>query len=613
MASDTTTWRDDVVASAIHNAFCLGHDLVELRSRIQLAQGAVIPGGGPPPLLATPDSLWMASQWRATWNRIISMHAKLFPDSVTADTLYHPPDKTQIPYLYPPSPDYTNIGIRIRGDLLQNFGLCEVTRRAINCLTLLYVDPALSMIKGDLERYQARIVHDVLANASEPWAPPAGKAAGPPPLAVTARAIHVLTEELVGFLEAWDGYLRENLFTGGRLPDDAGELDAYEAGRALASLSWGISVKTLPMIAAGAKGGSLVEVWKVMFQEREVTALQHRVGALGGALDEAWYHAHPDRKRPMDTLEASAPDPELPSECLRAVRHGLEYWRRTVLWLDKGGRFTPELAEQLRLALIAQSGIWHSLVLGKQTLSTFTVESVTHQIMNNFVAEMQKAAGGAIVSTGTAEIEQLAAHSQQALKDLLGASLWTLSGVALVIMLILGAVLTVHHFSPETFGWVPTGISSIGGVFTAWLFGQRSMQRIKSIVEVQLRATVDKARTTAAGRSAIGVITSLASTATSSLESAFEKGYAQLRVELASLNHYVSTTYPLVELMVTHADTLAVKGSYEFLTTVIWSDSERKENLEHITFAAFGPIAAFVKATSADGARRGEAIGPRAG
>src|ERR1700674_4789926 len=86
---------------ALHDAFMLGWAIVELRSRIQMA-------------LAEPQrpGLQLSSVWRASFNRIAGMQSKTFPTCTTALTLYEPPGKESLPYLYPPEPDYANVGIK---------------------------------------------------------------------------------------------------------------------------------------------------------------------------------------------------------------------------------------------------------------------------------------------------------------------------------------------------------------------------------------------------------------------------------------------------------------------------------------------------------------------
>src|SRR4051812_14848047 len=132
----------------VHDAFYLGSQIVELRSRIQIGRADI-----------TDFSLQTASVWRSIFNRITVLQIKAFPLSSTANTLYEPPDKNGLPYLYPPSPDYGDIGIAgsdsSGSKILEEFKLFEVTRRAINCLTLLYLKEKESLVPRVIKENKA--------------------------------------------------------------------------------------------------------------------------------------------------------------------------------------------------------------------------------------------------------------------------------------------------------------------------------------------------------------------------------------------------------------------------------------------------------------------------
>src|SRR5207248_2132863 len=51
---------------------------------------------------------------------------------------------------------------------------------------------------------------------------------------------------------------------------------------------------------------------------------------------------------------------------------------------------TLESSRNLRQGLITQAGIWQTLMLGQQTLRSFTAESVTQRILNNFMSDFEK-------------------------------------------------------------------------------------------------------------------------------------------------------------------------------------------------------------------------------
>jgi len=234
---DVPPAQDTGVDGVLHGAFMLGWKIVELKGRIQIA------------LIELEDSgLHLASVWRACFNRIAALQDKAFPRGTTAQTLYEPPSKENLPYLYPPEPDYANVGIS-GATILDNFQLYEVTRRAINCLTLLYVKEDESLIPDAVKRNQNHLVAEILKATQNPGGGGGMQPTGEPssPQDNLQKAKETLAERTVKFLDAWDGYLRENYYTGGLIPNNDLELIAYEAGRSMASLSWGISAALVPL------------------------------------------------------------------------------------------------------------------------------------------------------------------------------------------------------------------------------------------------------------------------------------------------------------------------------------------------------------------------------
>lgn len=144
---------------ALRDAFLLGVGIVELKNRVQISLLKNHPTSG----------LRLASVWRASFNRIAALQVKAFEKSTTAQTLYEPPDQNVLPYLYPPTPDYADVGI-VGVESLSEFKLYDVTRRAINCLTLLYVREDESLVPDKIKRYQDRLVTDILKAAQNPEA-----------------------------------------------------------------------------------------------------------------------------------------------------------------------------------------------------------------------------------------------------------------------------------------------------------------------------------------------------------------------------------------------------------------------------------------------------------
>jgi len=95
---------------------------------------------------------------------------------------------------------------------------------------------------------------------------------------------------------------------------------------------------------------------------------------------------------------------------------------------------------------------------------------------------------------------------------------------------------------------------------------------------------------------------------------AFERAYAQIRVELKGLGHSFAVSYPLIEFFATRlkagdkkltpsvGETTAdgskkVTFEQRFVTTVLWTEDERREQVERIASAALGPLATLLAPT----------------
>jgi hypothetical protein len=293
-------WQSAGAVQDLRNAFILGWSLVELRSRVQMAalDDKKLPStakgsdgnGGPDPVNPVQlvkgmnDRLLRASRMRTGFNSIVVLQRAKFPSSVTVDTLYDPPDEKELPYLYPPAPDYANIGINPLGieedgrPVWADFRLFDATRRAINCLTLLLVTPEDSLVPTMVASQQARLSDQIL-EAAEKESRRASKdtdeaAAMTHSLATTAvrswehydaetsaastqeniplaprteygKAITTLSFLTVRLLQAWDGYLRERITAEGFGANNLITLLAYEAGRNMATISWNTSVNAI--------------------------------------------------------------------------------------------------------------------------------------------------------------------------------------------------------------------------------------------------------------------------------------------------------------------------------------------------------------------------------
>jgi hypothetical protein len=160
------------------------------------------------------------------------------------------------------------------------------------------------------------------------------------------NAIQLVSNQAVHYLETWDSYARETLYVSGGGDAEANEMQliAYEAGRAMTSLSWGITTATVPIEDAMNKHGAdsltlqthpelkkrLEDTWLSVFDERSITSIQRQVSALSTALDEAYYRVHPNVSRQDANDVGVQPNLDLPSQAIRAVSESLNYWMRAV-------------------------------------------------------------------------------------------------------------------------------------------------------------------------------------------------------------------------------------------------------------------------------------------
>ena len=348
-----------------------------------------------------PDNAWFTSLWRATFSRIAESHKRSFPGSSTANTYYDLPDPSNAPnyqalaasgydasttylpylYLYPAGgQDYGNIGIQRDSEIPSDFKLYDVARRALNCLTLLYAAPEESLIPVTVSEFQKQLVQNIsnyrqltatLSNAAQPQSEPTtpnqpaasqggevgqpGTASGATPQDAFSseeqrnNAIQLVSNQAVHYLETWDSYARETLYVSGGGDAEANEMQliAYEAGRAMASLSWGITTATVPIEDAMNQRGEdiqahpelkkhLEEAWLSVFDERSITSIQRQVSALSTALDEAYYRVHPNVSRQDANDVAVQPNLDLPSQAIRTASESLNYWMRAVQLICTG-------------------------------------------------------------------------------------------------------------------------------------------------------------------------------------------------------------------------------------------------------------------------------------
>ena len=106
------------------------------------------------------------------------------------------------------------------------------------------------------------------------------------------------------YLENWDSFARETLYVSGSGIAQSNEMQlvAYEAGRAMSSLSWGITTTTVPLEDAASpiedSETLLKGAWLNVFDEPTISSIQHQISALSTAMDGAYYRVHTDIPHP---------------------------------------------------------------------------------------------------------------------------------------------------------------------------------------------------------------------------------------------------------------------------------------------------------------------------
>ncbi|HJR08474.1 MAG TPA: hypothetical protein VJ842_14530 [Pyrinomonadaceae bacterium] len=616
---------------ALRDAFLLGSGIIELKNRVQIAAHREHQESG----------LRLASVWRASFNRIAALQVKAFEKSTDAKTLYEPPDKDALPYLHPPDPDYADVGI-VGVESLKDFKLYDVTRRAINCLTLLYVKEEESLVPEKIKSFQERLVPKILEAARNQ------QAGGGDPNATDEenpqeKAKATLTERIVKFLDAWDGYLRENFYAGGKFTNDDLELVAYEAGHSVSSFSWGIASATeLLEHDQEATEEKFLAAWQSIFRVQNVNRLQHQISALSSELDDAYYLEHPDVKRVVANAVLVAPNPDLPSQSIQAVKNSIDYWQRTVEWIpdhlkqlrDQSDTQTAPWSKKLRLALAEQSNIWQTLLTGQQTLRAYNMESVTHDIMRGVTAEIQnnlRTNFQGAMQQAQQTMKQVAEEVKGALdtaKDIAVSGVETLFGsfkrwlfwiVVIAVVIFVGLFLyTWANDNPQSGlgNLIGAGVSAVAG----WL-GFGSLKNEKAAQQTAIQAENNAAKlkvdsqatagATDAASSSIGggsILTSIQGaaqqTGTIILE-ALERGYEQARIELDSLSRSVAVSYPLVEFF---GINLTLEGNVKVLTDILWGEAQRDAEIDRVTRAAFGPLSAFILSSADDKKEIGDGV-----
>ena len=574
-------------------------------------------------------SLARTSLWRSLFVSIAATHSICFPNSTTKNTPYDPVPtpslESHLPYLYPSSePNYALIGIMGIGDentgdtSLKNFILYDTARRSLNCLTLLHTKPEESLVPDIICDYQQRIVAAIFSQPAVPGdmtslesivsaieegttsveqkledesthilRPYLGETCvGPSPDSLNA-AIRILTFLTIRFLDSWDGYLRENFYVGGQLKNNELELQAYEAGRSLATLSYGTSLMisplengsndTLPDDQKKAVIEKLATSWTNIFDDAFINTIQRQISALGPSLDEGYY-AFKNIHRPAS---GEKPAPDIPSRGIHAITYNLEYWKRTIKWMVQSpSNATIEMWQDLRQTLVAQSGIWQSLMLGEQTLRSFSTGSVTQKIINDLMGDFENA------------LRQQSGNTLDRYRV-------PLIVAAVILLVVLGGGLLLLALTGQLQS-VTAVIGLVVGSVVA--FVSAALTRVGSIFSPATNGNSSTAGTSANASSVEQRLSGILGATEATAISIFQNAYNQIQLEFDDLNHYVAISYPLVDFFLTMAPQMqqgqanppvnqVIKDADIFLTEIVWTSEEQQEEVKRIARSAFGPLA----------------------
>lgn len=580
------------------------------------------------------DNAWLTSTLRTIFKQIVGLHIKRFPTSNTTNTIYDlpsPPQSPQdlsahpYPYLYPlnEEPNYATVGVSSITDdhnadstmtsFATQFKLYDVTRRALNCLTLLLDTATESLVPTITERYQRNLVQALYPANVMPSSNPDTSSDELAPETIKP-AVQVLSNLLIRLLDAWDSFLLESFYaatsTATNDPDAQAQdyemrLAAYLAGRSLASLSWNVSVAMAPLESTltseqqhesstiSALTKKVQMSWLNAFNERDINSLQYQITALSTATDAAYYRLNPDVQASDTDTALASPNLELPSQGLSAVSRSLDYWQRTITCMCSPDRTAQpllnpipatappsaitgatlasstnatagpsrfldwELSQTLRIELIQQASVWQSLILYQQGLQSFTIDSVTQRILNDFMQDVEQAVSREFLS--------------------LRIMRWVFVGLALLLLIIV-----------------------LGGIYYAAQYQHLALSTLLNsplLIITAIGAVVAPFVTGLTNRlSRIGTLFGGTGTA---IEAALQQGYNRILIEFDDLNHNLAITYPLIEFFIWKEIKFGgnpIKDGYDFLVNVFWTASDQEEELQRVVRVAFGPIGAFVGA-----------------
>lgn len=631
-------------ARDVHNAFLLGWSVAELIGRIQVPVAkARTPSDAPteldntetflPFVTEASDAFWMISMWRVNFERISQLTNVLFPNSSTLNTRWDPGDR-QPAYLYPAKPqddpefvDYADIGSiqsPAGGQILPQFRLHEATRRALNTLSLLKLSAKTSLLPEVLTQQQQQLVQAVLGVQAPAGGSNSGEPVGPSGEDLQKSA-EVITARLLLFLHAWEGYLRESAYAAGAEARNEAVLMAFEAGRSMAALSWGISVDT-------ALGKPRAPMWDEAFSDTNVSRLQHQIAVMTQAFRGAQDTASEDRGG--GTATEGANEGNTPgADGLLVVARSLDYWQRATAWLKANNAIDTQW-DKILVALIEQAGVWQSLCLAQVSVTSYTSPGVIQRILQDVVESFetlatqrgiieagQEAANAAVVLAQQAleRVEKLEDATAAALKSArhqmvsVVFSMWPiiLVGIVAIIAVAAGIVLLGQTSSSQAAGGslAATLLAIVGGL-GLWGTHNQTQRLVRSLdtppsappslpapdESADSPGTPPAAQTLAAQappRNLADRLGALFGRAADTVMDDFEKGFRQIQFDLRYLSRTVAVSYPLIEYFVQDDTIEHVHDPFDFIESIIWNKVEQKQEVLRVAYAAFGAIGSF--------------------
>jgi hypothetical protein len=582
------------------------------------------------------EDFYRASTWRGLYSRALSLYQDLLNGELSVSRYGLSADK---PVYLSDSMNIRYISIGLDSSPGDKFELVEKLRRALNFLLCLYQQ------LDDCDQILEQVFGGVSSCLTLP-----GPAPQDPAQLRNARYSYLLrdlTDQINVLILAWDSTVREQLFAYSNVMLMARY--GYSAGRDISEISWSLTSHTARAKAditdnEEALRDKIYEAWLYFFSPGRVANLQRQLSALIVPLENEYQERlSQSNLAPKPASDGDEEDDfdesdlKSPRTSINSVIQSLEYWQLTVLEMSELGRLQhksnttpPEQDDkrplwedgmklstgwssadliELQRAFAAQSNNWFDLVAGRQNLASFKVSSIATDLVQNY---REKISGlvkqnllesfgkieeelANVVRTASKAATNVADAAIDALSGFFNVKwLWVWIGLVLLIVLIIGAgVYVVSSGNPAGGGLTIAGILQAAGL--GW-----SMKKLRDgQVKVDETARENKDSISEAGiKAAINTNQSLGALVLSSagqvrqqLEQALNRGFKQLRQELALISATVALTGPLAEFV---ANRCNLQDEWQFLNDIIWNDTVRRNQLERVVTAAFGSTGAFL-------------------